>query len=143
MVITTYVVSNRRYAPAGDWPEVDFDPQGVNPGNPSNSYIGQLQAALDAGGGRGFRTEFAGRVDSLDLSRDTLDALGEGPYITRFQTWTSPGDMISDPLFVPSDDLEDVSNVIDLRSSGRSGAGLLAPLLFGAAVLVRRRSRGQ
>jgi hypothetical protein len=141
MVITTYVVSNRRYAPSGDWPEVDFDPQSVDPADPASDYVSQLQGALDSGGGRGFRTEFAGRVDSLDLSQETLRALGDGPYITRLQTWTSPEDMVSDPVFVPSDVLDDVSNVIDLRSSGRSGAGLLAPLLFGAAVLVRRRQR--
>ena len=142
MVITTYVVSERRYAPAGDWPEVDFDPLQVDPGNPAADYVSQLQGALAAGSGRGFRTEFAGELSSLSLSKEARDALGGKPYITRMQTWVSPLNMVSDPLFAPSDDAEDLSNVIDLRSSGRSAAGLLAPLLFGATLLLgRRRAR--
>jgi hypothetical protein len=146
MAITTWVVSNQRYAPGDDWPEVAFDPQTIDPSDPANDYVAQLQGALDAGG-RGFRTEFAGRVSTLNLSRKTLDEIGSGPYITRFKTWASPADMLSDPEFVPTGGSADVSNVIDLRtstttSSSQAGLGLLAPILFGAVRVLRgRRAR--
>jgi hypothetical protein len=139
MVITSYVVANQRYEPANDWPEVTFDPQTVNPSNPTTDYVAQVQAALDAGGGRGFRTEFAGPITSLSLSPDTLDALGTGPYVTRLQTWVSPTDMVSDPEFVASETTEDLSNVIDLRTRGAAGVGLFAPALLGVVGIWRRR----
>ncbi|MEQ1564325.1 MAG: DUF2330 domain-containing protein [Myxococcota bacterium] len=139
MSITTYVVSNMRYAP-GNWDEVAFDPSAVDPSDPSTDYSAQLQTAIDDSGGKAFRTEFAGRVDSLGLSRDTLDALGPSPYITRFRSWASPEDMSTDPEFVTSDVLDDVSNVIDLRTNAsRSAVGLFAPLLLGLVGVARRR----
>ena len=141
MSITTYVVSNQRYAPAADWPEVAFDPSATDPTDPANDYVSRLQGALDRAGGRGFRTEFAGTVTSLGLPRASRDELGGGPYITRFRTWASPADMVTDPEFVPTGDTNDVSNVIDLRTaSTRSGVGLFAPLLFGLLALLRRRA---
>lgn len=144
MGITTWIVSNRRYEPANDWPEVGFDPATVNPGNAPIDYGQQLRAALDGGGGQGFRTEFAGRLDALDLDAETLDAIGaSGGYVTRLQTWASPEEMLSDPEFLPAADGSDVDNVIDLRSSGAAGLGLLAPVLLGlVGIARRRRSRG-
>jgi len=142
MPITAYVASNQRFGPADDWPEVDFDPGAVDPSAATTDYVTQLQATLDAGGGRGFRTESAGAVADLGLGQATLDALGGAPYLTRLQTWASPDEMVSDPEFVPSGlDADDVPNVIDLRSGGRAALGLTAPLLLGLVGVARRRRR--
>jgi hypothetical protein len=146
MGITTYVLSDRRYEPASDWPELDFDPSLVTPdGAGGTDYAFQVRSALDAIGGRGFRTEFAGPVEEVlgDLDRETQEALGSGAYLTRLQSWVSPAEMLTDPAFLPSPDgAPDVDNVIDLRSQGgTAGVGLLAPLLLGAAGVLRRRRR--
>jgi hypothetical protein len=141
MAITTYVASNQRYEPPADWAEVPFDPSVVDPADPANDYVAQLQAAIDQAGGRGFRTEFAGPVSSLSLSRSTRDALGGAPYLTRFRTWASPEAMRSDPAFAPSAVQSDLSNVVDLRTSTTRAAAVLAPILL-AALGARGRRRG-
>jgi len=140
MPITAYVASNQRFEPAADWPEVDFDPSSVDPSSPTTDYTAGLQTSLDAGDGRGFRTEFAGAVADMGLAQGTVDAIGGAPYLTRFQTWVSPDEMVSDPEFVPSGiGADDVSNVIDLRSGRAATFGLTAPLLLGLVGVARRR----
>ncbi|MEZ4238899.1 MAG: DUF2330 domain-containing protein [Myxococcota bacterium] len=145
MSITAYVLADHRYEPGGDWPEVAFDPTAVTASGGTTDYAAQLGIALDDQGGAGFRTEFAAPIEAVmaDLSQETKQALGSGAYLTRLQTWVSPQEMLTDPVFLrAAEDAADVDNVIDLRSGGgTAGAGLLAPLLLGLAGVFRRRSR--
>jgi hypothetical protein len=144
MSITTYVLADQRYVPDSEWPEVAFDPSVVTPdGAGGTDYATQVRAALDGSTGRGWRTEFAGPAADIigELDRDNARELGSGAYLTRLQTWVSPEEMLSDPMFVPAPaDSPDVDNVIDLRTSRAAMlGGALAPLLLGITGVLRRR----
>ena len=79
-----------------------------------NNYQRLVGGRADALGGRAFITEFAGPMDSLDLSHPYLRApQHQGRYLTRLATVISPLEMTVDPTFSIAAELPDVSNVRD------------------------------
>jgi hypothetical protein len=92
--------------------EILFSPFG------GSNYFALRQQKIDAVGGLGFITEYAGPTSALRASDPDLQALLSGyPYLTRMYTEISPEEMTLDPTFRYNPELAAVSNVHDL--SGR------------------------
>lgn len=78
-------------------------------------YATLRSTKIDAVGGQGFITEFAGHTQFLTPIRADVQALfDEFPYVTRLYTELSPAEMTVDPVLRPNRLLPDVSNVHDL-----------------------------
>jgi len=148
MGVLVYVVGEHRARPER-FAEVDIDIKKVRftfTSQDSTNYHHLLGESIDAAGGRGFITEFAGRTSSL-LPQATGAAsrrlLMHGRYLTRLYGVLSPDEMTADPLFLIDDDDDrgDVSNDHELgeKALASDGAGLIGwPL---AALGLRRRRR--
>jgi hypothetical protein len=80
-----------------------------------NNYFVLRSQKIDAVGGQGFFTEYAGPTSGLVAVDPDLQALLQRyPYATRMYTEISPEEMTVDPTFRYNANLPDVSNVRDL-----------------------------
>ncbi len=135
MDITAYVMADERFAPSNyvdhefDWSRVEWAGEG------RTDYDRRLPSELDAVGGRAFVTEFAGSTRTLGAGDVSAELLASAPYITRFQSVLSPGEMTIDPVWVPAPELGDVDNVHTISAPVATAAAgpwwLLGVLLFG------------
>lgn len=88
--------------------EITFNPFG------GNDYTFLVQQRANAFDGHAFITEFAGPVDSLELTHPWLVEMARShPYLTRVNTYIDPAEMTIDPVFGFDADRPDVSNVRD------------------------------
>ena len=148
MGVLVYVLADHRATPDRfanvdvDFAKVRFAFDGTDPTN----YRRLLGRAIDAAGGRGFTTEFAGRTSNL-LPKATGDGtrklLMGARYVTRLYGVLSADEMTADPLFPVDEDDErgDVSNVHALGEEALSGAAGMMPWVVVALGLKRRRGR--
>jgi MYXO-CTERM domain-containing protein len=106
-------------------------PEGVNPldfWNFPEAYIDLIN--IEAWDSAGFAAALAERI--IDPGMHAVDLLETWPYLTRLNTTMSPHEMTVDPMFQPTSDLGDVSNVLMTTSTDMCGqnAGIryLVPL---------------
>jgi hypothetical protein len=111
MNIIVWFFSDRQAAPANferiEVPDeaIRFDEYG------SSNYETLLDEHMDAAGGHGFITEFAGPSNTYEYHNPLVNQLAaEHPYLTRLRTIMSPDQMTLDPMFEWNGDLPDVDN---------------------------------
>ena len=81
-----------------------------------HNYRQLMSARADEYGGQAFITEYAAPSRELRVNHPLLRELGQRfPYVTRLNTVISPHEMTVDPVFAYDGQLQDVSNVRDLR----------------------------
>lgn len=143
MEIVAYVLSDDRYVPDADWVEVPVDPASLSlAADGTSDYPYVLRTQVDAVGGHGFRTEFAGPASEFvsGLDAATQEALGHGAYLTRLRTFVSAPQMTTDPGFVADPEAPDVDNVIVVPTrTATAGLGVLGVLLLSGTTIRRRR----
>lgn len=160
MDVTVYVLGDERYGTTGyaehtfDWSQVSWV------GSGRTDYEDLLPAEIDAVGGRGFVTEFAGPVEALELparpawredaapgvtaaESAAAELLRSGRYLTRVRTMISPDEMTFDPHWRPAPERGDVSNVhaIGPNAGATAAFPVWTLLLAGMAGVVGRRRR--
>lgn len=117
MSILVFVAADRRYD-AANWPQVEIENDEIswriNFGRLQTNWEALLARSIDAAGGQGWVTEFAGPakpiVDMWTFSmfgtaeetediEQLLDLIETAPYITRLHTRLSAEEMTLDPVF--------------------------------------------
>jgi hypothetical protein len=140
MEILAYVLASERHVPGPGYAAVQLDPSLLLPGG--DNYAEVLGEALDAAGGRGFRTEFAGPTAPLvaQLPDEVQQALGHGAYLSRMRAYLSASEMTLDPVFVPDPEAGDVDRVLWVGAGASASAGGLGLLVLLAGAGLRRRA---
>ncbi|MBX2801970.1 MAG: DUF2330 domain-containing protein [Myxococcales bacterium] len=147
MPITVYTLSDQRYVPPADWPELPFDHSTLLwLSDGETNYDEQILLGMREEQ-RAFITEYAqpAEVFTEHIDADTLLTLGHGTYLTRMHTYASPEAMRSDPVFQPDADAPAVDNVHPVYgyAAGSVGSSMLSWLLglaaIGSLITTRRR----
>ena len=131
MGIITWVLADRRYGPDNFADlEIDDDLIELDPFGFQSNYLPVVSREVDRAGGQAFVTEYAAPTaelveqlantfvppdpDSILANAALIELLQAHDYVTRLYTRISPEEMTLDPVFRPSRDRSDVSNIHDL-----------------------------